>query len=237
MGIPNFPEKLNSGVTSVSIGFCGGQFDVDSTRNLVYMTSQCGAGNDPLHVLDGNANTVVAGPLGSGGVASSVLVNSATGRAYLNNSGGVRVFGPAPTFPVVTNLTGTVVGVNPVTSHVYQQSGADLLVLDGTTHAQLAIISGGGGSFAGINTTLNRLYVADPANFNVKVIDGSANTLIGAFSLGAGVVPSTAMAVDSAKGRIYIAGTSGQTTSLYVVEDTAMPVLSLAPGSTNLTDP
>jgi len=51
------------------------------------MTSQCGAGNDPLHVLDGNANAIVAGPLGSGGVASSVRVNSATGIAYLNNSG------------------------------------------------------------------------------------------------------------------------------------------------------
>ena len=224
-------------ITNVFVGYCGGEFDVDPIHNLVYMASQCGGGNDPIHVLDGSDNAIVGGPLGSGGIASSVLVNPTTSFAYFNYSGGVRVFGPPPGFLLITNLTGVVAGVNPVTSRVYQQSGADMLVLDGVTHETVAIVSGGGGAFTGVNTTLNRLYVSDPAHFNVKVIDGNANKLIGAFSLGAGVVPSEAMCVDSAKSRIYIAGSSGTNTFLYVVEDNASPILSLIPGSTSVADP
>src|SRR5207302_7336442 len=50
----------NSQIGSATIGACPGQFDIDITRNLIYVVRQCGGGNDPLYVIDGTNNAIVA---------------------------------------------------------------------------------------------------------------------------------------------------------------------------------
>ncbi len=209
----------NSLFTSVPVGYCGGRFAADETTNLVYMTSQCGGGNDPLHVLDGATNTVVGGPLGSGGVVGGVRVNSATGNAYVWRSGGTRVFGPSPGFAFVTDLSGIYIqAVNPVTNRLYFSIGSDLEVRSGVDHSLITTITGQG-SVIGVNTTRNRIYVSDQANQVVNVIDGSTNAVIGNIPLGTGVTPSIG-AVDSTRNRLYVTGTAAGSTLVYVVTDT-----------------
>lgn len=202
----------------VSIGTCPGDFDIDVTTDLVYVVRQCGSFNDPLYVLNGSTNSLVAGPLGSSGIVGQVRVNSTTGRAYVGHNGGTRVFGPSPGFSFVTDLPGFIQAVNPATNRLYFSSGSDLQVRDGNDHSLIATISGAGGP-VGVNTSRNRIYVPDPTNEVVKVIDGETNTVIGTFSLGAGVVPSPSkLAVDSTKGRIYVAATVGSSRRLFVVQ-------------------
>lgn len=227
-----YDGSTNSIITGVGIGFCGGQFDIDSTKNLIYTTSQCGGGNDPLHVLNGATNAIVAGPLGSGGVVSTVRVNSATGRGYVSRSGGTRVFGPPPSFSVVTDLNGIFIqAVNSVTNRLYFQSGSDLPVLDGTSHSTIAIIPGTGGP-VGVNTSLNRLYVLDPTNKLIRVFDGATNTGIGSFSLGATVTPYQ-IGVDSTKNRLYVAGSlPGGTSILFVLQDSQAAPLGWSSSNT-----
>lgn len=190
----------NALLATVNKGYCHPGIDVDSTTNLVYFASQCGGGNDPLHVLNGATNTLAAGPLGSGGVAWGIRVNPTTGRAYSNANANTRVFGASPGFAVETDLANMgIQAVNPVTNRLYFQSGSDLQVRDGNNHSLIATISGAGGG-AAVNTSLNRIYVADGANQVIKVIDGATNSVVTSFSLGPGVTPQR-VAVDSTKNR------------------------------------
>jgi DNA-binding beta-propeller fold protein YncE len=215
----------NALVASVFKGYCHAYLDTDPTTNLIYTESQCGSFNDPVQVLDGATNSLVAGPLGSGGVASGVEVNPATGRVYavvgeLNNT---RVFGPAPSFTFLHDLAGLAVAVNPVTNRLYFDSGSDLQVFDGSSDTLLATIPGAAGPRGGVavNTNLDRIYVADSADGVVKIIDGGTNAGIGSFSLGANVTPYQ-LAVNSNEGLVYVAGRlANGTTKLFVVRDSA----------------
>ena len=221
-----YDDATNSLIASVHKGYCHPGMDTDTTTNLIYTASQCGANNDPLQVVNGNTHTIVGGPLGSGGVAGAVYVNSATGRVYVDAGSWARVFGPSPAFSFLTDLTGgSIAGVNPVTNRLYfqPQSGMGLQVLDGNTHALIATISGvaGGAGLLGVNTRLNRLYVCDQTNNVIKVIDGGTNTIIRSFPLDSTMtVTPYSIGVDSAKRRLYVAGRlSDGTTRLYVIQD------------------
>ena len=233
-----FDGLNNSQIASVAVGYCGGQLDFDAVHNTVFLASQCGGGNDPLHVFDASVNALIAGPLGSGGTANSIRVNSTTGRAYMSRSGGTRVFAGSPGFGYLTDLSGLIAGINPISNLIYLQSGSDLQVLNGNTHSVVATITGAGSSSVGVNTNLNRIYVSDGLS-QVKIISGSTHTVLTSFSLGAGVIPNTVMAVDSQKNRLYIVGSSNSVNYLYVVEDVASggsPVItttSLPSGSIN----
>jgi YVTN family beta-propeller protein len=210
-------------LTAVPIGYCPGYFDVDSGRNLIYAASQCGGGNDPVHVLfdDGATQSIVAGPLGSGGVMGAVHVNTATGNIYADNSGGTRVFTPSYTF--LTDLSAiSMHAANPVTNRLYFASGSDLQVRDGTTHALLATIPGAGTTGSvGVDTSRNRAYVANSGNRVVQVIDGVTNTVVESVSLGPNETPWQ-VAVDTTKDRIYVVGSDGSGTRLFVYQDAAL---------------
>jgi YVTN family beta-propeller protein len=226
----------NNLLATVHVGYCGGGFDIDTTRNLVYSTWQCGGGNDPLFVLDGNTNAIVAGPLGSGGVNSYPFVNTATGYFFDDRQGTAREYSPSYTF--VADLSWAVAAVNPRTNRIYSTSpstGSDLQVRDGTSGALIATIPGAATGQVGVNTSLNRLYVTDPANHSVDVIDGATNSAIGNIPLGANVNPYT-ITVDSVKNRVYVvASLTGGTTTLFVIQDNPIslpPVItSLSPSS------
>ncbi len=213
---------------SPAIGFCGGLFDLNPTRNLIYMTSQCGGGNDPLHVLDGATNTFVAGPLGSGGIVGNPRVNWLTGRAYVNRSGGTRVFGPPPGFSVLADLPGIfIVTVNPITNRLYFQAGADLQVRDGSDHSLIATIPGAG-AVAANNVARNRIYTVDTANQVVNVLDGVTNQVVTSFQLitldtlevATPIPVNVSDSVDPTQDLIFFEGRLADgTTTLFVVQD------------------
>jgi len=211
----------NSQIATANIGggYCPGFLDVTpgTTPPKIYVGSQCGGGNDPVHVINATTNGVIAGPLGSGGVLGRVTVNAATGNIYANRNGGTRVWRPDYTF--LADLGGGMVAANTVTNRLYFASGTDLQVRDGTSHALLATITGAGGTGSvAVNTARNRIYVADSNNSLVKVIDGATNTVVDSFSLGTNTTPSL-VAVDEGKNRLYVAGSSASGSTLFVYSD------------------
>ncbi len=211
----------NNLLATVHVGYIPGAFAIDTTRNLVYVTCQGGGLNDPVFVLSGATNAIVAGPLGCGGVTSSPYVNVATGRFYDDRSDGTaREYSSANAR--LADLSWAVVAVNPVTNRVYTLStstGTALQVRDGTSEAILATIPGAAAGSVGVNTSLNRLYVTDSAHNAIDIIDGVTNKTIGSISLGARVNPY-AITVDSVDNRVYVAASvAGGTTKLYVIQD------------------
>lgn len=224
-----YDGTTNTTITTIPIGFCGGDFAVDETANRIFVMSQCGGLNDPVHVIDGATNTVLAGPLGSGGVASHVIANPVTGNFYASNwrfSGSdlfTRVFNSS--FAQIADYTGHTRAVDPITNKVYVEtfSPNEVRVLDGTTHAQIGTIPGAGVNNLsvrfGLNENLRHMYIPDPTSGNVKVIDIDTDTVLGTFTLGAGVTPLGYIDVDPVRNLIYIIGSDGGTNKLYVVSD------------------
>lgn len=199
-------------LTDVHVGYCGGALDADPARGLVYMTSQCGGGNDPLHVLDASNDALVAGPLGTGGVATGVVVAPATGRVYASHAGGTRVFDGPPGFAFVADLPGRALCADASVDEVWFVAGGNLEVLDGKNHARVATIAGVHGASAAIDTRKRRAFVADPAGGVLHVIDTQSHARVASLQLAAGVAPRL-VAVDETKGRVYAVGTSGGGTS------------------------
>jgi len=214
----------NHQITTVTLGggFCPGYLDVNPATNLIYVGSQCGGFNDPVHVINGATNSVVAGPLGSGGVMSEVHVNPATRNIYAYGPV-TRVWRPDYTF--LTDISGAyIMAANAVTNRVYLTTGTDLQVRDGNSHALLATIPGAGGtSSVAVCTVSNRIYVADysATRLAVEVIDGATNTIVESFSLGQNVTPQH-VAVDCAKNRVYVTGSSPSGSTLFIYDDSTL---------------
>jgi YVTN family beta-propeller protein len=200
--------------------------DTDPNTNRIFTESQCGNLNDPVQGLDGATNTLRWGPAGSGGVASGLKVNPATQKVYAVAGGPnqTRVF--TEDLAYVHDLPGvSIVAVNPLTNLLYFDSGPDLQVFDGSSDCYLTTIAGAAGS-AAVNTGLDRIYVADSTNDVVKTIDGSTNTVIDSFSLGANIAPYN-IGVDSAKNLLYVTGgLADGTTKLFVVADQSGPMIT-----------
>lgn len=242
--ILTFDAATNALVATRSVGYCGGDFAV-GPASAIYMISQCGAFDDPLHVLQGTTNAVLAGPIGSGGVADRLLFNPTTGRAYHDHyiaygpcDRRSQVIGPAPGFAPGGDLLGYLRAINPVTNRLFGEdhgapgcSGPDLLVRDGTTHAVLGTLPGAEGtldSTGEVDTSRNMLFIADGAAGVVRIFDLTAGALVQTLSLGPGITPVGGIAVDSASHRVYVAGYSGPTpvsgASLYVLEPDGVPL-------------
>ena len=226
-----YDGSSNSLVASAHSGYIGGALDVDPTTDLVYLTDQGGNDNDPLWVLDGATNSFVAGPLGSGGINGNLAVNPATGLVYdsAGKPGGIyhtRVFGQSPGFSFLTDLSGSIIAVNPVTDRLYlATSSTSIEVLDGTTDAVLGTIAAGGGPSgagrAAVNTNLNRLYFSATVNGaeSVEVIDGMTNTIIENISLGPNIIAQI-IAVNSSNNLVYVVGTDPNGNAiLYVIQE------------------
>ena len=230
-----FDGATNAQIALPFIGFCGGSFSIDKVAGKVYVTSQCGGGNDPLHVLDIASNSIAAGPLGSGGVIGFPAANEATGEIFVSHSGGTRVFGPGPGYAVIDNLTGSVIAVDSSVNLVYQRfnGNPDLQVLDGSSHAVVGTVTGAAadaGAWA-IDSNLQRLYVSDSTAQVVRIYDLMTDSFLGNFSLGAGVVPQR-IAVNETTSRLYVHGsTGGGQSSLFVVDGTPCPATSGQPNS------
>jgi hypothetical protein len=223
--VQKFDGTTLAAAGSVGIGACPGSFDVDTATNLIYVTRQCAGGGppsgvDPLYVINGSTMAIVGNNLGTGGVVGNVRVNSTTGKAYVNRTGGLAIFGPSPAFAAMGTLGESIGAINRVTNRLYTISGANLVVRDGSNDTLITTIPNAAGAGLEVNTHRNRLYSV--IGGQITVIDGATNTIAGSFALGAGVTATGAMAVDSVKNRLYAVGTAGGVTSLYVVDDTPL---------------
>jgi DNA-binding beta-propeller fold protein YncE len=214
--------STNAIITTILLGYCPVGTTYDYRKNRIWVGAQCGAFNDPVFAIDAATFSVVAGPIGTGGVFGTFIANGANGVLYLTTSGISKRVNPV-TFAVTTNAFGDVRAINVSANLLYASSGNNLQILNGATFPE-AILATIGLPYApgtmGINTELNHLYIANPAGRSIQVRNGSTGAVIDTFSLALfGATPNGDMTVDSIRGRIYVIASTSSGPVLFVIED------------------
>ncbi|MBN1247696.1 MAG: YncE family protein [Anaerolineae bacterium] len=223
-----------SGTNEQVIGNLGSGNDifVNSTNGRVYIADTGFYIGEPdvVKIYDGVTLTHVRTlNLGTSSYYESIdmAVNPTTGYAYCTYSFGdvLHVISPA-TDEVAQTLDFTSIGdvaVNPATNRVYvwvsrsDQSG--VLILDGSTHAELGMTSGASGHLE-TNPQTNRLYGATGSTL-FRAYDGDFNRTLGRVFLDASIAD---YAVYPALSRLYVTHHSHeveQSKKLSVIQDTS----------------
>jgi hypothetical protein len=211
---------------NAAVAGCPGAIDVDATTGLLYVgvRSSCVPAASlfgRLAVVDGATMAVVGTSLAVATSVHNVHHNAATGKSYLTHNdgadGGVAIIGPAPSLAVLGELPGRMVAVNPVANRLYVRTTAGITIYDGSTDAEIASVPGAFGWRGAVDSARDVLYVPDDSG-SIAVVNGSDRAVF-RFSLGDGVIAGDRMIVDSAKGRLYVAGSNGTGNArMYVVD-------------------
>ncbi len=219
----------NSSLGNISLGYCPMEVSVDATHRVAWVGAQCGPGNDPLWAINADTHAIIAGPISSGGVQGSIVVNPITGRLYIDPSAGSRRVNPS-TFAVTANSFGAVVAVNASANLLYAQSSSTTLqIINGAPDPEVVLTNIAlpfpiGGP-VGVNPALNRIYVGNGASNNIAILNATTGQSVGSFSLGAGVTSVQGVIADATRNRVYAEVVSGGGYYLYVIQD--MPLLSV----------
>jgi uncharacterized protein (TIGR03437 family) len=218
---------------------------VDGSLNHIWGVGQCGGGNDPAFLIDGNTDTLISGYIGSGGVmGSSMAVNPAT-HAFYMLSGGVEKEVNAATF-AVTNapFSAAVVASNLLATSMYgaDASGKNVVVINYGTESLVTTLPVSQTGAIAVNPTRNRVYAVDLSVSPpvIKVFAGGnsligSNTLLGSIPLRSGDQPCCNMAVNSSSGTIYLPVVNSGSPFLLVIVDTLTNPSGSAPGLTSLS--
>lgn len=218
-----FSGSTDTQITAVSLSGCPGSTSFDCNLRHVWVTAQCGGGNDPVWVVNANTFRVLAGPIGSGGVMGPSIVNPATGKFYVSDSAGHFEVNPSTFAITSTPLFGTVLAVNPVTDHLYAAITNGLQIIAGGSKKVSETIKKTvtltyTPNVMGVNNALDHLYTTQGGNSFIDVRNDFAGNLLSAISLGSGVAVD-GIGVDSTRGRIYAVVSVSGNLFLYVIED------------------
>ncbi len=204
-------------VTIVSLGGCPVSAWVDGKRRHAWVAAQCGSDDDPVWAVNADTYTVVAGPIGTGGVMGLTILNPATGKFYVNNSAGNLEINPI-TFKVNGTSFGVALGVDSTTNVLYARGNNGLNIVDGRNDKiQKAVPLSYSPGFVGVNRDLNHIYLSAGQNA-IEVREGTAGTLLKTITLASGI-GILSLGADRTRSRIYAVGTSGGDYYLYKVDD------------------
>lgn len=215
-----YSAPSNTQIHSVPLSGCPGEVSFDCKKRRMWVTAQCGGGNDPAWVLNADTFTVIAGPIGSGGVMGLAITNPATGKLYFTVSGISKEVNPT-TFAVTNTAFGIVTAIDSVMNRLYATSGNNVQIINGSTEGVLKTIPL---TYApaglGINNALGHLYLSNAAAGTIEVRNETTGALLSTFPLGASANPQN-IAVDSTRGRIYANVLNPNTNqySVFVIED------------------
>jgi DNA-binding beta-propeller fold protein YncE len=221
-------------ITSSSFNLCPGEAAFNGKSRIMWVGAQCGGGNDPVFAIDADTFKIVKGPIGSGGIMSTVAVNPTTGRLYVEfenpNTGvyGSEEVNPKTYLVTPTSFGGNVYAINPVSNliyAVYPFGGTDLQIVNGSTEKVLQTIAlGYTPTFIADNNALHHLYLGNPTTNSIEVRNDTSGLLIpqpstSSFPLPAGATFTQGAAVDSVRGRLYVTLLIGTTYNVYAFED------------------
>ena len=151
-----------------------------------------------------------------------IIANGATGRLYLTTSGISKRVNPN-TFAVTTNAFGRVMAVNAAINRLYAFDGANLQIIHGAPNPERVLRTVALAytpASMGVNTALNRLYLANEAATSIEVRNGFTGALVATFGLKPfGATLDRALAVDSTRGRIYVLASGPSGPVLLVIRD------------------
>lgn len=131
----------NREIARLKIGFCGGYQALDKKKRLLYMASQCGDGNDPVHVFKADTGELATEKaLRSGQVCVSVHVNGKTGMVYIGREDlKTLVLDSNAKYKPVTIFKGLVSAIDELNNRIIVNNGPlDTRFLRADTHKLIA---------------------------------------------------------------------------------------------------
>ncbi len=221
-------------ITSSSFNLCPGEAAFNGKSRIMWVGAQCGGGNDPVFAVDADTFKIVNGPMGSGsgGILSTIAVNTTTGKLYVEfENPNTRVYGSEEVNPKTylvtpTSFGGNVYAINPISNliyAVYPFGGTDLQIVNGSTEKVLQTRAlGYTPTFIADNNALHHLYFANPTTNSIEVRNDTSGELIpspSTFPLPADATFTNGAAVDSVRGRLYVTLLIGTTYYVYAFED------------------
>jgi Immunoglobulin domain len=215
---------------TLSLGECPTGVNIDGPHRLAWVAAQCGERNDPIWAVNADTCTIIAGPIGSGGVQGATQVNPATGRFYISPDGVSKRVNPS-TFVLTLNKFGTVLGVNASANLLYAASNSTTLqIIDGAPDPEVVLtiitLPFNFGGLIGVNPILNRIYVGSSSSNLIAVCDGRSGKTIETITLGSSVTSVGNIAVDAGRSRVYALACGAGSAELYVIGDApAEPVV------------
>jgi YVTN family beta-propeller protein len=215
-------------IATIPVGNWPVRVGVNPLTNRIYVANDTG---DSVSVIDGPTNTVVT-TIPVGDWPRGVAVNMTTNRIYVANQhdNNVSVIDGATDTEIDTDgnpgngITRIPVGsgpvgvdVNPTTNRIYVANfswgSGSVSVIDGATNTEIdtdgnpengttRIPVGDRPQYVAMNSTTNRIYVANWGSSDVSVIDGATNTVVATIPVGSGPL---GVDVNPSRNRVYVA--------------------------------
>jgi len=208
----------NVEIFSEKIGACPAAVSFDC-RGRMWVASECKK-DDPVWVFETDNFKLLGGPISSGGkIAQPPVANPRTGKLYVTSGGVSKEVNPT-TFAVSNTAFGTVLAIDSATNRLIAIAGTKLQFIQGTTETVFKTIALTYSPAAiGVNNALGHVYLANPGGNSIDVYNENGR-LLSTFLLGADNQPGS-LAVDSARGRVYVdvLNTGTSSWSLDVIED------------------
>jgi hypothetical protein len=223
-------------ITPIPLGDCPTGVCLDSVNRIAWVTAQCGGGNDPVWAINADTFSMLAGPIGSGGIQGTALANPTTGRFYLSPGGVSKRIIPG-TYQLTLNNFGTALGVDPTANLLYALTGngTTLQILDGAPDPEVLLASVAlpftAGANMGLNSAAGRLYVGSTSSNLIEVLNATNGTVLQVISLGPNITSVGNIAADSGRGRVYAMAYGAGSAYLFLIQDVAPPTIVAQPVS------
>jgi hypothetical protein len=210
----------NTQLSSTSVGSCPAAVSFDCSKRRMWVSSQCGSGNDPVWAFEADTLKLVDGPIvPSGSILQPPVVSPNTGKLYVTSGGVSKEINPT-SFAVTNTKFGTVLAVDSNTNKLFATSGDNLQIISGhaDTVAKTVALTYTPAAI-GVNNAMAHVYLLNPGGNSIDIYSETGK-LISTIVLGSASQP-TSLAVDSARGRLFVdvLNTSSNTWSLQVIED------------------
>jgi DNA-binding beta-propeller fold protein YncE len=216
------PQALSQKLlTTIPIAGRPGHIAVNATTNMIYVPNET---LNTLDVINGSSNQLVTSvPLE--GTPFAAAADAATNMVYVTvpNSSVVVVSGATNALiaTIATTAPPSWIAVNPTTDLIYFSTSSNgngaVGIIDGAANqivGTLPLLTGCCSGSIAVNTTTNRIYVADNSSSKqLAVIDGNTNK-VRTFTI-PGVCDFGYVAADSTLNRIYVADDA--CSGLYVI--------------------
>lgn len=210
----------NTQLSSTSVGSCPAAVTFDCSKRRMWVSSQCGSGNDPVWAFGADTVKLIDGPIvPSGTILQPPVVSPNTGKLYVTSGGVSREINPT-SFAVSNTTFGTVLAVDSNTNKLFATSGNNLQIIAGHTDSIAKTVTLKYTPAAiGVNNAMAHVYLLNPTGNSIDVYSETGK-MISSIILGSTSQP-TSLAVDSARGRLFVdvLNTSSNSWTLQVIED------------------
>jgi len=215
-----YSGNSNTQLSSSSVGSCPAAVAFDCSKRHMWVSSQCGTGNDPVWAFEADTLKLIDGPIvPSGTILQPPVVSPNTGKLYVTSGGVSREINPS-TFAVTGTTFGTVLAVDSNTNKLFATSGDNLEIISGHTDTIAKTVTLKYTPAAiGVNNAMAHVYLLNPGGNSIDIYSETGKR-ISTIVMGSASQP-TSLAVDSARGRLFVdvLNTSSNTWSLEVIED------------------